>query len=155
GGGITLRFLAILNRDGGTLRTLDLEAFSTRANEILSAAGHELQVETVAGTEVGDALAKAARRRGVDVVMAGGGDGTISTAAAALMGTRKSLAVLPAGTMNLFARSLGLPLALEKAVEAIAQGRPHAIDVASANERPFVHQFSIGLHADLVEKRED
>ena len=67
------------------------------------------------------ALAKAAASR-ADVVLAGGGDGTISAAAAALMGKKKALAILPAGTMNLFARGLGIPLSLDAAVEAFADG---------------------------------
>jgi diacylglycerol kinase family enzyme len=150
----SMRFLAILNRDGGTLRTLDLDAFEERARATLEAQGHELRVEQVAGEDVVDALGRAAKRRGVDVVLAGGGDGTISAAAAALMGTRRPLAVLPAGTMNLFARGLGIPLDLDAAVQAFARGRPHAVDVASANGRPFVHQFSIGLHPELVGRRE-
>jgi diacylglycerol kinase family enzyme len=149
-----MRFLAILNRDGGTLRTTDLDALSKRAEVILAAAGHDLAVEQVAGKEIVEALNAAARKRGVDVVMAGGGDGTISAAAAALMGKKRMLAVLPAGTMNLFARSLGIPLALEAAIEAFASGRSHAVDVASANGRPFVHQFSVGMHPELVKRRE-
>lgn len=149
-----MRFLAILNRDGGTLRTLDLDAFSARARDILRERGHELAVETVSGDELVDALAEASTRGGVDAVMAGGGDGTISAAAAALMGKDRPLAVLPAGTMNLFARGLGIPLDLDAAVAAFAQGRLHAVDVASANGKPFIHQFSIGLHPQLVERRE-
>src|SRR5690606_15546939 len=108
----------------------------------------------VEGKDVVSALEKAAVAKGVDVVMAGGGDGTVSAAAAALMDTGRTLAILPAGTMNLFARGLGIPLALEEAVSAFAHGRPHDVDVASANGRPFVHQFSIGMHPDLVERRE-
>jgi diacylglycerol kinase family enzyme len=149
-----MKFLAVLNRDGGTLRTLDLDAFVAATRETLSAEGHKFDAEIVSGSEVVEALGKAARKRGVDVVMAGGGDGTISAAAAAMMGKDRLLAILPAGTMNLFARGLEIPLDLTKAVQAFANGRPHAVDVASANGRPFVHQFSIGMHPDLVERRE-
>lgn len=150
-----MRFLAILNRDGGTLRTTDLAGLEARARESLEAEGHSLAVEAVAGSEIADALGRAARARAVDVVMAGGGDGTISTAAAALSGSGKLLAVLPAGTMNLFARSLAVPLDLDAAIAAFARGRPHAVDLASANGRIFVHQFSIGLHPELVAHREE
>ncbi len=149
-----MRFLAILNRDGGTLRTLDIEAFVGRSRAVLEEAGHTLDAEIVGGAELVDALAKAARRRTVDVMMPGGGDGTVSAAAAALMNKDRLLAILPAGTMNLFARGLGIPLDLDAAVAAFATGRSHAVDVASANGRPFVHQFSIGMHPDLVERRE-
>jgi len=73
-----MRFAAVLNGDGGTLRSLDLDALSARMLETLGPAGHTLDID--------------------DVVVAGGG-GTIS-AAARLMGTDKALAVLPAGTRN-------------------------------------------------------
>jgi len=103
---------------------------------------------------VAEAFDKASAARGVDVVIAGGGDGTISAAAARLMGKKKALAVLPAGTMNLFARGLGIPQNLDDAVKAFADGEIIAVDMASANGRPFVHQFSIGMHAKMVHLRE-
>lgn len=149
-----MRFVAVLNRDGGTLRTLDLDAFSKRIHSTLEAAGHKVTVQIVHGNEIVAALDKAAGQRGVDVVMAGGGDGTISAAAARLMDGKKALAVLPAGTMNLFARSLGIPQGLDQAVAAFATGEIRQVDMALANGRPFIHQFSIGMHAKMVRLRE-
>jgi diacylglycerol kinase family enzyme len=149
-----MRFVAVLNRDGGTLRTTDLDAFSKRIETALGDAGHEVAVRIVRGDEIVEALDKAARQRGVDVVMAGGGDGTISAAAAKLMGGKKALAVLPAGTMNLFARSIGVPLDLDGAVTAFAKAEVRPVDMALANGRPFIHQFSIGMHAKMVQLRE-
>jgi diacylglycerol kinase family enzyme len=89
------------------------------------------------------------------VVLAGGGDGTISAAAAICFDVGKPLAVLPAGTMNLFARTLAVPLNLDEAVPALAAGRLHEVDIATANGRPFVHQYSVGVHARLVRIREE
>jgi len=149
-----LKFVAVLNRDGGTLRTADLDALCARMRQVLGEAGHSLAIDAVGGNEVGAHLEKAASKRGVDVVLAGGGDGTISAAAARLMNRKKALAVLPAGTMNLFARGLGIPQDLDAAVAAFAGGRIVDVDMASANGRPFVHQFSIGLHAKMVHLRE-
>jgi YegS/Rv2252/BmrU family lipid kinase len=149
-----MRFLAVLNRDGGTLRAMDLDAFSATIEEILTAAGHTVETRIVAGDEVVEALDKAARARAVDVVLAGGGDGTISAAAAALKDRKKALAILPAGTMNLFARSLGIPQALDPALDSFANGEIKPVDVASANGRVFVHQFSIGMHARMVRLRD-
>ncbi|MFN3550012.1 MAG: diacylglycerol/lipid kinase family protein [Mesorhizobium sp.] len=148
-----MQFLAILNRDGGTLRTTDLAALSTFLTATMTGAGHGIEIEIVEGREIVAALQRAVGRGDVDVVLAGGGDGTISAAAAAIMNTDKVLAVLPAGTMNLFARGLGIPLVLEQAVESHALGHVKAVDVATANGRPFIHQFSIGLHARLVQMR--
>ncbi|KQX40275.1 hypothetical protein ASD04_06485 [Devosia sp. Root436] len=149
-----MHIIAVLNRDGGTLRTMDLAAFSASAAEIFARHGHILDCQVVAGGHVETALRKAATSKGVDAVMAGGGDGTISTAAGIAYETGMPLAVLPAGTMNLFARALRVPLVLEDALEAIAAGTVGAVDIATANDRPFVHQFGVGIHARLVRIRE-
>ena len=150
-----MRFAAVLNRDGGTLRTIDIDAFSERLRHTLEAAGHTVQVDIVPGREVAAALEKAITKRNIDVVLAGGGDGTISTAASLLMNKKKALAILPAGTMNLFARGLGIPQTLDAAMQSFADGEVVAVDIASANGQPFVHQFSIGMHARMVQLREN
>ncbi|WDR05001.1 diacylglycerol kinase family protein [Devosia rhodophyticola] len=149
-----MRYAAILNRDGGTLRTMDLDAFCTRAAAIFAGHGHEFSCRIVAGPEIADALEAVVKDDNVDVFLAGGGDGTISAAAAIAFSSGKPLAVLPAGTMNMFARALGLPLDLEMALEALAGGAVGQVDIATANERPFVYQFGVGLHARLVRIRE-
>ncbi|MEP6564371.1 MAG: diacylglycerol kinase family protein [Mesorhizobium sp.] len=150
-----MRFAAVLNRDGGTLRTTDLSAFSDRMRQTLEAAGHSIDIDIVDGKDVEAALEKAASRRAIDVVLAGGGDGTISAAAARLMNGKKALAILPAGTMNLFARGLGIPQTLDAALKSFADGEVIAVDMAIANGRPFVHQFSVGMHARMVQLRQN
>jgi diacylglycerol kinase family enzyme len=77
-------------------------------------------------------LQRVAGTAGVDVMLAAGGDGTVSTAAGIALATGMPLAVLPAGTMNLFARALQLPLDLSAAMEAIAGGEIGAVDIATA-----------------------
>ena len=114
-----MHFHVVLNRDGGTLRTVDLDTFSSSIASSLQEAGHTSDIEVVEGKDVTGALEKATAGK-ADIVMAGGGDGTISCAAALLMDSDKALAVLPAGTMNLFARSLKIPLQLEAAVAALS-----------------------------------
>jgi diacylglycerol kinase family enzyme len=148
-----MHFIAVINRDGGTLRTVDLDAFIARSRQVLEQSGHALDVDIVEGAAIETALAKAAMSS-ADVIVAGGGDGTVSAAAKALINRKKALAVLPAGTMNLFARGLGIPLSLDAAIEAFADGRIRTVDMASANGRPFIHQFSIGMHAKMVDLRE-
>lgn len=148
-----MNFLVILNKDGGTLRSLDTDKFGERVRDILESGGHGVELRIATGRGIIAALEDAARSDAAEVVMAGGGDGTISAAATAVLGSEKVLAVLPAGTMNLFARSLGIPLALDAAVEAFATGRIRRVDIATANDRPFVHQFSVGMHPRIVEMR--
>ena len=98
-----------------------------------------------------------ARRAAVDGcarVVAGGGDGTISTVAALLAGTDKALAVLPLGTLNHFAKDLGLPLELEAAARVAATGRVVRVDVGEVNGRVFINNSSIGLYPRLVRRRQ-
>ena len=149
-----MKFHIILNRDGGTLRTLDLDAFCAEATTILEQAGHSVGVDITDGAGVSTALERAASGS-ADVIMVGGGDGTISTAATLLQSSDKALAILPAGTMNLFARSLGIPLDLTAAVSEFATGTVRSVDLGWANGEVFVHQFSVGLHAKLIKLREN
>lgn len=148
-----MRFQVVLNRDGGTLRRRDADLAARAVGETLEAAGHEVAVAAVAGKDV-DAALDAAMAGPADIVMVGGGDGTVSAAAARLAGSDKALAVLPAGTMNLFARSLGIPADLDAAAAAFATGEVRAVDAAEADGRVFVHQFSVGLHTKLIRLRE-
>ncbi|WP_204313348.1 diacylglycerol kinase family protein, partial [Klebsiella michiganensis] len=73
---------AVFNRDGGTFRTLDIAAFALKAKEIFEQHGHTFQSDIVAGKDIVKALENAAARDRDGVLMAGGGDGTISAAAA-------------------------------------------------------------------------
>ncbi len=148
-----MHFIGVLNKDGGTFRTMDMPAFVVAAETIFADAGHTLDCRLVEGSELEGELKRAAADPTADAVLAGGGDGTISAAAAACFAAGKALAVLPAGTMNLFARSLSVPLQLEAALRALANGSPGVVDIATANGRPFVHQFSVGLHSRLVRIR--
>lgn len=148
-----MKFRAVLNRDGGTLRTMDLDAFCAEARAIFAREGHVLDCRLVSGQGVSQALLHAADDEHVDAILVGGGDGTISAAAAIAFEKGKPIAVLPAGTMNLFARALRMPLDLEEALVAIARGRVEHVDIATANGRPFVHQFGVGIHARLVRIR--
>ncbi len=149
-----MHFIGVFNRDGGTLRTLDLAEFCQQADAIFAAAGHSFECRVCAGGELVDTLRRASRDPKADAILAAGGDGTISAAATACFESQVPLAVLPAGTMNLFAHSLKMPLDLEEALEAVAAGSVDAVDIATANGAPFIHQFAVGLHARLIRRRE-
>jgi diacylglycerol kinase family enzyme len=150
-----MRFVGVFNRDGGTFRTMDMDQFSADATRILGERGHTIDIQLVAGKELIPALDAAVARKNVDVLLAAGGDGTISAAAEAAFRSGVPLAVLPAGTMNLFARSLHLPLDLPGALAAIASGEMRDVDIATANGKPFVHQYAVGIHTRLVKIREE
>lgn len=148
-----MKLKAVFNRDGGTFKTTDMEAYCARAEQIFRAAGHDICFSVVAGRDVVEQLEAAAREEGIDALIAGGGDGTVSAAAGIAWKAGMPLGVVPAGTMNLFARSLKLPLDIYAVLETLAAGRVQAVDIATVNDRPFVHQFSAGLHARLVRMR--
>ena len=149
-----MNFIGVINRNGGTFRTMDTAAFSANAQQVFAAHGHTLECRIVEGEHLIKELERAASDPASDGLLAGGGDGTISAAAAICFKHKVPLAVLPGGTMNLFARSLRIPLNLDAALEALAGGEVARVDIATANGRPFVHQFSVGLHSRLVKIRE-
>lgn len=149
-----MKVKAIFNRDGGTFRTTDMETYGRRVEEVFRAAGHQVEIAVVAPGDIPQALETACRRDDLDAIVAGGGDGTISAAAGVAWRTGMPLGVIPAGTMNLFARSLKLPLDIWKVPEVLANGRIIDGDIGSADGRAFVHQFSMGLHARMVRYRQ-
>jgi diacylglycerol kinase family enzyme len=91
---------------------------------------------------------------GVDVIVAAGGDGTISSVAAALIDTPVPIGILPVGTLNHFAKDLGLPLDLEGAVRTVVEGQRRRVDVGEVNGRIFVNNSSIGMYPVMVRDRD-
>ncbi|MES2696077.1 MAG: diacylglycerol kinase family protein [Verrucomicrobiota bacterium] len=87
-------------------------------------------------------------------IFVGGGDGTISTAAGVLAGTGIPLGVLPLGTLNHFARDLGLPIDWKEAVAALAVAPTRAVDLGEVNGRIFVNNCSLGSYPEAVRHRE-
>jgi diacylglycerol kinase family enzyme len=144
----------ILNRTGGTLRTTNLDLLTALIRDEFTLHGHRVEIEVVDGHDIAHAIGQVAARTDIDVLMVGGGDGTVSCAAGAVAGTDIALAILPAGTMNLYARTLQIPLELAAAVNALASGVVVDVDIAMVNDKPFVHQFAVGVHARMVRMRE-
>lgn len=88
------------------------------------------------------------------VIVAGGGDGTVSAVASLLVGTGRALGVLPLGTLNHFAKDLGLPLELAEAARVICEGRLATVDAGEVNGRVFINNSSLGLYPRIVRRRE-
>ncbi|MBO6561018.1 MAG: diacylglycerol kinase family lipid kinase [Nisaea sp.] len=148
-----MRVVAVLNRDGGTFKTTDMESYCDTLRRSFSARGGEIDCRPTSGKEIVDALEDAAGEDKYDALIAGGGDGTVSAATSIAWKKGKPLGVLPAGTMNMFARALGLPLDLEQAADALAEADQSPCDIATANGRPFVHQFSVGMQPRIIGDR--
>jgi YegS/Rv2252/BmrU family lipid kinase len=89
-------------------------------------------------------------RRDVDLVIIGGGDGTLNAAAEALVETGLPLGILPLGTANDLARTLGIPAELGAASQVIAAGRTHRIDLGRVNGKHFFNVASLGLSVEVA-----
>lgn len=105
------------------------------------------------GDEIVDAARRALAARPA-IVVAGGGDGTINAVASVMLGSSIPFGVLPMGTLNHFAKDLGIPLDLDAAIRTVAEGRPRQVDVGEVNERVFLNNSSLGLYPDIVHDRE-
>ncbi|MEX0610397.1 MAG: diacylglycerol kinase family protein [Balneolaceae bacterium] len=89
-----------------------------------------------------------------DVIVAAGGDGTVSAIASALAGSEIPLGVLPLGTLNHFAKDLNISLELEDAVKVIHQKQTTKVDIGKVNEKCFVNNASIGVYPWVVKQRD-
>jgi YegS/Rv2252/BmrU family lipid kinase len=119
----------------------------------LAAAGVTARVELLDGGGIVE-RAKDAVDQGEDLLIVGGGDGSVSAAAGILAGTKTRLGILPLGTLNHFARDLGIPLDLAEAAKLIGQGKARPVDVAEVNGRVFVNNSAIGLYPLMVIDRD-
>jgi YegS/Rv2252/BmrU family lipid kinase len=118
-------------------------------------ANHGARVRLERVRDPGDVAARArqAAARG-DLLVAAGGDGTVNAVAGAAADTGATLGVLPTGTLNHFAKDLGVPLDLEGAVTTIVSGTVRQVDVGEVNGRIFVNNSSVGLYPRMVWERE-
>jgi len=145
------RVTVLLNRGGGAVRA-DPNV-GDKVAEALRAAGLEPDVELIEGGDC-TVRARAISERGDELLVVGGGDGSISAAASALVGTETLLGILPLGTLNHFARDLGIPADLNEVAKLIASRKDRRVDVAEMNERVFINNSAIGLYPLMVLDRD-
>ena len=122
---------------------------NTKAAERLADIFKEDQIDidislAQSGAEVIE-LAREAAREPYDVIVAAGGDGTVNSVAAAVIDSDKILGVLPLGTLNHFAKDVGIPTDLQEAVRTIIAGHTIEVDAAEVNDRIFLNNSSLGL----------
>lgn len=98
-------------------------------------------------------LAKSFAGSGEELVIAAGGDGTINAVIEGLAGSETALGVFPTGTMNVFAREMGIPYdKLENAMEVIDGGLSQEVDLFAMNGAPFVQMAGVGFDAQVIEE---
>ena len=141
----------LLNRGGGALAADP--ALADRVEAALQRAGIDAEVELLSGGDCA-VRSRAIAERGDPLLIVGGGDGTISAAAAALAGTGTKLGIFALGTLNHFARDLGIPADLDEAARLIAGGEQRLVDVAEMGERLFINNSAIGLYPLMVVDRD-
>jgi len=145
------RITVLLNRGGGAVAA-DPQ-IADKVAQALAAAGVDAEVELIDGGQCA-VRCRAISERGDEMLVVGGGDGTISAAASALSGTETLLGILPLGTLNHFARDLGIPPEIEKAAELIGKRPERRVDIAEMNDRMFINNSAIGLYPLMVLDRD-
>jgi YegS/Rv2252/BmrU family lipid kinase len=124
------------------------------AVDMLSAAGIETRkVLAAPGADLRETTLALLRDRPAAVIAAGG-DGTINAVASALADSGTPLGVLPLGTLNHFAKDLGIPIDVTEAAHTIGTGDTIDVDVGEVNGRVFLNNSSLGLYPHIVRNRE-
>lgn len=139
----------IVNRSGGTASRLG-DKLEAQLRKAFAATGASIDLRLVDGADVVAAVEHAPG----ETVAVGGGDGTLSGAAGVLAGQRRRLAVLPLGTLNHFAKAIGLDGTLEQAAQVAVSGEPRCVDLGTAGDRVFINNASLGLYPRMVRERE-
>jgi diacylglycerol kinase family enzyme len=132
----------IFNPNAGTALTTGLT--TAALGEMFTAAGLTFDIDDDDDRPLEDRIAQAIAGS-ADVIVAGGGDGTVLAVAEGLLTSDKTLAILPLGTLNGLARDLELPLDVPTAIQQLDALEPRAIDVGEVNGRAFLHNVIIGL----------
>lgn len=147
-----MRVICLMNRKSGAMGTADPEAVRHGVGAAFEEQGHRIDFVEAAPGKLDEAMDRTILKS-PDVLMVAGGDGSVSLGAAKLAGTGIALGVLPAGTMNLYARTLKLPIDTLEAAGRLAAGHIGNADTGQLNGRTFIHQAGIGIHPRLIRFR--
>ena len=147
-----MRIHAILNRNAGTIIGAGAEVFERKLTETFANAGHDITIDAVEPKQISARFEDAAKR-GYDAIIVGGGDGSVNAAAAALLGKKTALGILPLGTVNRLARDIGLTADVDAALLLLAKAEPRQIDVGEVNGHIFLNNSFIGLPPMVTERR--
>jgi YegS/Rv2252/BmrU family lipid kinase len=143
------RAITLVNKSGGSFT----EGIAERIGEALVAAGVDSEIMLVEGK---DCAARAADhvKKGVELIIAAGGDGTMGSVAGELSGSKAVMGIMPLGTLNHFARDLGIRFDIAEAAKVIAQAKTRKVDIAEVNGHTFINNASIGLYPLMVMDRD-
>lgn len=148
-----MRVTVIVNRKAGSVTPGQEEEEAADLRARFRAVGAEADVKLLPGEEMA-AAARQAAAEGADAVVAGGGDGTIRAVASALAGGTVPLGVLPLGTLNHFAKDLGIPTDLDAAARLIVEGTVRSLDLGEVNGEIFINNSVLGFYPPVVQVRD-
>ena len=143
----------ILNRSSGSAEDREVEESIRHA--FLEHEGVKVDVQRAEDGKDVVRLARQAAAGPSEVVVVGGGDGTIGSVASILAGSEKAMGVLPLGTFNHFAKDLEIPLDVEEAARTVVEGHVVRVDMGEVNGRMFVNNSSLGLYPNIVRHRKE
>lgn len=145
-------YFIVLNDGAGQRRGSDLRQ---QISQTLTQQGRSFEFIHTGSSLAADAAMAVARARQQDgVVVAAGGDGTLNTVAQAVLGSGIAMGIIPGGTFNYFARSLGIPENPSEAALALTRARATPVQLGQVNQQVFLVNASLGLYPRLLEDRE-
>ncbi|MCK0196749.1 diacylglycerol kinase [Ancylobacter sp. 6x-1] len=147
------KVLVLLNANAGTVLDRGADKVAQLVEQHLGHGEHDVEVRMLRGKELLKAITSAGSGDH-DIVVVGGGDGSVSLAVKTLAGSDKVLGILPLGTLNLLAHDLGIPTDLVAALAALSSAEEVEIDVGSLNGRAFHTISGIGFFSQMARARE-
>jgi YegS/Rv2252/BmrU family lipid kinase len=143
-----MKALVILKEDAGKNGH---EAAADTVEREFTAAGIDFELVIATKKDLVDNIIRDRVGEGFDLVVAGGGDGTVSRACCGLQGTNIPLAILPIGTGNIVARELNIPIDVEGAVRVITEShRTTRIDAMKIGKAVYVLSAGVGINAAVI-----
>jgi diacylglycerol kinase (ATP) len=137
----------VINPQAGTNRS---EEMVTLIEEAMRTRQAHYAVHLVSPRERIDKVVDGALREGYTKIVAVGGDGTVSAVAGALATKEAFLGIIPAGTANMMARELGIPLRVNEACNLLSEGVTTTIDAMEVNGRHYVYQIVLGSTSQVM-----
>ena len=150
-----MRITAVINIRAGGAAKVSGKKLRKRIQSLWADLGHQADIILADGPQISQAIQQACANPSVEAIIIGGGDGTISRALPHIVAAKKSLGILPLGTMNYMARNLGLSFDPIQAAKSLVQGQSMMMDLGAVNGRLFMIWTSVGSLPEFIRGRDD
>jgi diacylglycerol kinase (ATP) len=139
----------IINPISGIAKQKISESF---IKELIDPAQAEIEISYTKAPKHATELAKDACARGIDIVVAVGGDGSINEVSKGMLYSQSSMAIIPTGSGNGLARNLGIPMNLKESIQLILKAQTKTIDTCEINGIHFINVAGIGFDAEIAHR---